>query len=292
MEEFYKYYKYDTFLQRGEIFSVFHGEHLRQAIALFKLFYYANDFDTFYKTAVWARQYVNEGMFLYSFSVALIHRPDTYYFSLPPIYEIYPHYFYNYEVIQKAKHYKQMYYGNDGAHYNDRTIYANYSGFYLNIHPEQALSYFTEDIGVNSYYYYYNLYYPYWMSGEEFNLKYDNRGEVFYYFYQQILARYYLERLSHSYGEVDHFDWEVPFETGYYPSLCYPNGLYFPTRHNYAHLYEYFYNYGQHYGFNKYAYSYTHIKDYERRIHDAVDSGYVHTVSLLCCLVVLVNVNF
>ncbi|XP_044272296.1 hexamerin-like [Tribolium madens] len=279
VEEFYKYFKYDTFLQRGEIFSVFHGEHLKQAIALFKLFYYANDFDTFYKTAVWARQYVNEGLFLYSFSVALIHRPDTYYFSLPPIYEIYPHYFYNYEVIQKAQHYKQMYYGQEGAHYNDRTIYANYSGFYVNVYPEQALAYFTEDVGINSFYYYYNLYYPYWMSGEEFNLKYDSRGEMFYYMYQQILARYYLERLSHGFGEIDHFDWEVPFESGYYPSMCYPNGLYFPTRHAYAHLYEYFYNYGQHYGFNKYAHSYTHIKDYERRIHDAVDSGYVHTHS-------------
>jgi hypothetical protein len=48
-----------------------------------------------YTTAVWARTPINEGMFMYSLSVALIHRPDTYYFSLPPIYEIYPHYFYS-----------------------------------------------------------------------------------------------------------------------------------------------------------------------------------------------------
>ncbi len=171
-----------------------------------------------------------------------------------------------------------MYYGHE-SHYNDKTIYANYSGYYLNLHPEQALSYFTEDVGINSFYYYYNLYYPFWMSGEEFNLKYDHRGELFYYIHQQILARYYLERLSHGYGEIDHFDWEVPFHTGYYPSLSYPNGLHFPVRPNYVHLHEYFYNYGQKYGSNKYAYSYSYVQDYERRIHDAIDSGFVLTHS-------------
>jgi hypothetical protein len=279
VEQFYKYWQYGKLLPRGEIFSVFHGEHLKQAVALFKLFYYANDYETFYTTAVWARNHINEGMFMYSLSVALIHRPDTYYFSLPPIYEIYPHYFYSTEVIKKAQYYKQMYSGQQGSEYNDKIIYANYSGHYLNLHPEQSLSYYMEDVGLNSFYYYYNLYYPFWMSGEEFNLKYDNRGEAFYYMYQQILARYYLERLSHGFGEIENFDWEVPFETGYYPSLCYPNGLHFPTRPNYAHLYEYFYNYGQKYGFNKYANSYSYVKDFERRIHDVIDSGYAHTES-------------
>ncbi|XP_044272349.1 arylphorin subunit alpha-like [Tribolium madens] len=279
VDEFYNYFYYGKYLHRGEIFSVFHKEHLYQAIALFKLFYYANTYETFYHTAVWARNHVNEGMYLYAVSVALVHRPDTYYYALPPIYEVYPYYFYSTEVIQEAQYYKQLYRGADGAKYNDQTIYANYSGYYLNLHPEQALSYFTEDVGVNSFYYYYNLYYPFWMSGEEFNLKYDNRGEVFYYMYQQILARYYLERLSNGFGEIDHFNWEVPFETGYYPNLCYPNGLQFPSRPNYAHLYEYFYNYGQKYGYNKYAYSYTFVKDYERRIRDVIDSGYVYTKS-------------
>uniref|UniRef100_UPI00313433C7 hexamerin 1B precursor n=1 Tax=Tribolium castaneum TaxID=7070 RepID=UPI00313433C7 len=279
VEEFYRFYYYGKILQRGEIFSVFYKEHLRQAIALFKLFYYANTWETFYKTAVWARNNVNEGMYLYSLSVALIHRPDTYYYALPPIYEVYPYYFYNSEVIQEAQYYKQMYSSQSGAHYNGRTIYANYSGYYLNLYPEQSMAYFTEDVGVNSFYYYYNLYYPYWMSGEEFNLKYDNRGELFYYMYQQILARYYLERLSNGFGEIDYFNWEVPFENGYYPTMCYPNGLQFPARPSYSRLYEYFYNYGQHYGYNKYAYSYTFVKDYERRIRDAIDSGYVFTRS-------------
>lgn len=38
-----------------------YDEHLEQAIALFKLFYYAKDFETFYKTAVVMHKFVNDG---------------------------------------------------------------------------------------------------------------------------------------------------------------------------------------------------------------------------------------
>jgi hypothetical protein len=282
-KHYYQIYKYGL-LPRGEVFSVFYEEHLQQAIALYKLFYYAKDFETFYNTAVWARQHVNEGVYLYALSVAIVHRPDTYGIVLPPIYEVYPYYFYNNEVIQEAYRYKQQYYGQqvhqggqEHGNYNGYTIRANYSGHYLNLHPEQSLSYFTEDVGINAFYYYYNIYYPHWLGGQDFDYKHDQRGEQYYYVYQQILARYYLERLSNGFGEIQTFNYEVPFETGYYPSLQYPNGLQFPTRPNYAHLYEYFYNYGQRYGNNKYAYSYTYVQDYERRIREAIDRGYVYT---------------
>ncbi|EFA09144.1 hexamerin 3 precursor [Tribolium castaneum] len=267
---YYQIYQYGL-LPRGQVFSVFYQEHLQQAIALYKLFYYAKDYQTFYNTAVWARQYINEGVYLYSLSVAIVHRNDTYGVVLPPIYETYPYYFYNNEVIQQAQRYKQQY---DGKSY---TINANYSGYYLNLNPEQSLSYFTEDVGINSFYYYYNVYYPFWLGGQDFNYQNDLRGELFYYVYQQILARYYLERLSNGFGEIPYFNYEVPFENGYYPSLQYPNGLFFPQRPNFANLYEYFYNYGQKYGTNKYAYSYTFVQDYERRIREAIDQGYVYT---------------
>lgn len=94
-------------LPRGQIFSVFQQEQLKQAIALYKLFYYAKDFETFYKTAVWARQYINEGIYVYAISVAIVHREDTQGIVLPAIYEIYPNYFFNSEVIQKVRQYKQ-----------------------------------------------------------------------------------------------------------------------------------------------------------------------------------------
>lgn len=109
VKTFLKYYR-EGYLPRGEIFSEFYPHKLKQAKALFELLYEAKDYDTFYKTAVWARNNMNEGLFLYSFSVAVIHRPDTYGIILPPIYELYPYYFFNAEVIEKAQQYKQQYY--------------------------------------------------------------------------------------------------------------------------------------------------------------------------------------
>ncbi|KAJ8923135.1 hypothetical protein NQ315_001689 [Exocentrus adspersus] len=275
VQNFLQYYNYNSFLPRGAVFSVFYREQLQQAIALFRLFYYAKNYETFYRTAVWARQNLNEGLFLYSYTVAVVHRPDTRNIVLPPIYEIYPYYFFPAEVIQQAYIYNQQH----GGHANQEvyTITSNFSGYYLNLPREQSLlSYYLEDIGINSYYYFFNVYYPFWLDSEEFGLQNVNRGEQYYFFYQQLLARYYLERLSNGLGEVPYWDTNVPFETPYYPSLEYANGLDFPSRPAFANLYEYFYNYGQSWTTRGVSgYSRLLVNDYERRISDAVDSGYV-----------------
>jgi hypothetical protein len=283
-KEFFWYYEHDI-LPQGEVFSVFYPEHLKQAIALFKTFYYAKDWETFYRFACWARMNVNEGLFVYSFSVAVVHSKFGEGLVLPPIYEIYPQYFFNDETIFKAQQYKQHYFTYDNEYevkmpsFNGPVIQSNYSGWYMNIHPEQSMSYFTEDIGLNSYYYYAHIFSPWWMETEEMeHFTKEYRGEYFYYFYQQILARYYLERLSNGFGEIPHFSWEYPFEYGYYPSLTYQNGLKFPTRPNHASFYYQGVDGKQNYLFyGNYTYSYTYIKDYERRIRDAVDSGYIWT---------------
>ncbi|KAJ8972031.1 hypothetical protein NQ314_000414 [Rhamnusium bicolor] len=279
VQQFLQYYR-NGFLPRGQVFSVFYQEQLQQAIALFRLFYYARDFETFYNTAVFARQNINEGIFLYSFVVAVTHRQDTRNVVLPPIYEVYPYYFFNTEVIQQAYIHRQEYQGQNVQEggYNGYTVNSNYSGYYLNLHPEQSLSYFLEDVGINTFYYYYNIYNPFWLSSQESRFQTANRGELYYITYQQILARYYLERISNGFGEIPYINFNVPIETPYYPSLEYPNGLEFPSRPQFANLYEYFYNYGQSGSFrNRYAYSLTYFQDYERRINDAIDSGYIYS---------------
>lgn len=94
-------------LPREAIFSIFMESHIKEAVLLSKVLYYAKDLDTFHKTAVWARNHVNHGTFLYALSVALIHRKDTYEMPLPPIHEVFPHYFFNDDVIQRAQTLKQ-----------------------------------------------------------------------------------------------------------------------------------------------------------------------------------------
>jgi hypothetical protein len=267
VREFEYYWKFGRLLPMNEIFSIYNDYHREQAVALFHLFYYAKDFETFYKTLVWARFHVNEGMFIYALTVAVLRRPDTRGIELPAPYEIYPYYFFNTETIQKAQNYKMQGFYNMKKVEDVHTIIipTNYTDYdYYMTTVESKISYFTEDIGLNTYYYYFHADYPFWMTGKNYDLVRERRGEQYLFVHQQLLARYYLERLSNDIGIIPEFSWYEPIKTGYYPALRYYNGAFFPTRDNYFNTYT-----------ERNYYDVDLVKDYERRIFDAIDLGFV-----------------
>ncbi|XP_044742194.1 hexamerin-like [Chrysoperla carnea] len=429
VQEFIQLYRYGMLPQK-EIFSIMNDVHRRQVIAVFHLMYYAKTYDTFYRVACWCREHINQGMFVYALTVAVLHRPDCRGLILPPAYEIYPYYFINHETIKKAQELKmqdfaifkpEVYqrllkdpkimgklpftqdyehmtpvygklpisqdyehmtpiYGNlrtddvliqnqkpwmyqkptssiwskkpwmmvddvqrpyvtkdvpmmneyqksmygqvptymDKTYYGktmDKTSYlpkymthddilvknpllyknmlntvqqnfvpevyqtvedgiptviipTNYSGWYLNLDEEQQkLSYFMEDIGLNSYYYYFHMDYPFWMLGTETGLNKDRRGELYFYTLHQLINRYYLERLSNGLGEMGMLDITNPVP--YVCTLVYENGLPFPMRPSKTDLvYD---------DYTKYVYE--RINILEKRIIDAIDLGYVIDVT-------------
>ncbi|XP_055373619.1 larval serum protein 2-like [Condylostylus longicornis] len=185
--------------------------------------------------ALWARFHANKQLFLYSITVAVLHRPDAVGIVLPAIYEINPYYFFNSETIQKAQFYKMH-----GFHEIKKVdnvyqivIQSSYTGERGHFNYENVLSYFTEDVGLNQFYYYYNLDYPYWTEGLiEAPLKNDHRGAFYLFLHWQLLARYYMERLSHDLGEIPVFKYNDKFDAGYYTELRYYNGVFFPNRDN------------------------------------------------------------
>ncbi|KAK3915097.1 Hexamerin [Frankliniella fusca] len=254
VKKFWSMYK-QGMLPKGEIFHLYNDSQLKEAIALFDMFYFAKDFDTFIKTAAWARDHVNEGQFAYALSVAVIQRDDTTGVVLPPLYEVYPHlYFHGSDIaeFQSAKMQGQM-------NYVTMTNWTNEI-----VHPEDLLGYFTQDVGLNAYHAYAHLYQPFWLNSEKYGLNtYVNRGEAFYYFYQQILAHYNLHRLANYLPEMNDFDWNMPIEYGYNPDLKYHNGQAFPARPDNAEL------------SSLKSYTVEDVKTIEKRIKDAIDSGYV-----------------
>ncbi|XP_068993710.1 arylphorin subunit alpha-like [Neodiprion pinetum] len=227
-------------LPRGKIFSVFHSDHLHEAIALFKVLYHSKDFDTFCKTAAWARIYINEGMYVYAFSVAVIHYPETFRIRLPSLHELYPHLFFKNEVIRSAY---------DAKLYNDPTKTVASSDGAIIIpdndsilsseccsHDEYKLRYFTEDVYSNEIHYFSQLSHPFWMKSEEFGPHFPKRGEVYLYGLKVQLARYNMERFSNGLEEIEDFDWSYPIPYGYHPSMSYHNGLPVPHRSDDAML--------------------------------------------------------
>ena len=94
------------FLRRDAIFSPYYREHREECRALFNLFYYAKDFQTFYKTACWARLHMNEGTFICAFTTAVLYRNDTRNMRLPEMWETYPYLFFDAKTIQQAQRIK------------------------------------------------------------------------------------------------------------------------------------------------------------------------------------------
>ncbi|XP_073826140.1 larval serum protein 1 beta chain-like [Musca autumnalis] len=100
------------------------------------------------------------------------------------------------------------------------------------MNEESVLSYFTEDLDWNAYWYYFNMGYYSWLDGDMFGLKNDRRGEYFAFFVRQILSRYSLERYSHKLGDIS---WVHSYKTvkhGYDPQLTYYNGISYSSRSN------------------------------------------------------------
>ncbi|XP_022823233.1 basic juvenile hormone-suppressible protein 2 [Spodoptera litura] len=230
------------FLPRGEIFTLHIDRQLKEVVNMFHMLYYAKDFDTFVRTACWMRLYLNEGMFVYALTVAVRHREDCKGIILPPPYEIYPYYFVRGDVIQKAYLLKMKKGLLDlklcdfyGIKKTDKDIYIIDENVYdkrVYLNHDDKLRYFTEDIDLNTYYYYFHVDYPFWMKDRFMDKTKTRRFELTVYMYQQILARYYLERLSNGLGRIKDLSWYKPIKKGYWPWLKLHNGIEFPVRFN------------------------------------------------------------
>ncbi|XP_015112041.1 arylphorin subunit alpha [Diachasma alloeum] len=269
VHEFVQRWKYGL-LPRDAVFTPYHPEHVEEVQALFKLFYHAKDFDTFHNMAIWAGFHVNAYLYGYTLAVAILHRPDTRNIRVPVLHEVFPHLFFNNEVLQMAYRAKLgdaslkktidvTYHGG-----TDVVINSNYTGWYI-VHDdtEDKLSYFTEDVGLNDWYFHLVNDYPCWMTSQNYTLAKEIRGELYYFGHKQLLARYYLERLSNNMGEIETIDWHAPIVTGYYPTMNLPNGLPFVQRPSWTRIPQHMYQLVQ------------DIEQKETHIRTAIDTGYI-----------------
>ncbi|NP_001153417.1 hexamerin 83 precursor [Nasonia vitripennis] len=278
VHDFLVYFK-SGFLAKDALFTYYKQEHREEMMLLYRLFYFAKDFTTFYKTACWARIHINPGMFTAAFTTAVIYREDTKHIRLPAIYEIYPNLFFDAKVIRDAHRLKMTrgygYHGYGhpmpfakGSFENVETFYV-YSNFTdVCINPTNALeyklNYFTEDVGLNAFYYYFRMSFPFWMDSKDYEVPKSFRGDFYYFMHKQIMSRYYLERFSNDLGEIEDFSWDSMSLPGFYSDISFFNGVSMPRRDwwNVVPFYKY-----------KYV---EYVKQLETRILEAIDSGYFY----------------
>ncbi|KAI5749529.1 hypothetical protein M8J76_008058 [Diaphorina citri] len=190
-EQYMRAFQKGELQQRGSAFSVLNNNQLNQAVQLFDLFYFANDFNTFYQAACFARDNVNEGQFVYAFYTAIVQRPDTKYLSLPAISEVYPQLFVKATVIKQAQDaaaqgqynfYAKMHHaGHQRECQNENNIVADCND------NENVMSYMREDVALNENHFYQHIHLPFWMNSEKYNKNNNNNNgqssAMEYYFY-------------------------------------------------------------------------------------------------------------
>ncbi|CAB3254226.1 unnamed protein product [Arctia plantaginis] len=235
----------DTFkmgmLPRGEVFVHSNHLHIDQAIKVFRILYFAKDFDVFMRTCCWLRERINGGMFVYALTAAVFHRSDCRGIVLPAPYEIYPYLFVDSNIIQKALMMKMTRAASDpvimdyyGIKVNDKNLVVIdwRKGVRHTLSENDRIGYFTEDVDLNTYMYYLHMSYPFWMTDDLYNLNKERRGEILSYANMQLLARYRLERLTHEMCDIKTIMWHEPLKTGYWPKILLHNGEHMPVRSN------------------------------------------------------------
>lgn len=262
------------YLPREVPFSVNEPAHAFEAMTLFNVLYSAKDYMTFYNTAAYLRDIVNEELYAYTLSIAIIYRPDTEGFVLPPAYEVFPSYFFNSEIISTADrinvHGRQFVKNYPSTYVLGENVVIKANATYWPFFNDKnfLLSYFTNDVDLNNAQYFMSLVAPYWLgsSMEPSVFNKARRGEAWWFTHRQIVARYYLERLSNGLGEIPEIS--TVYENGFSSGLVYRNGIPFPTRPNNFRLDQ-----------PELASAVEQVKEYESRVWAAIDKGFFVDVS-------------
>lgn len=146
-DDFMHFYNFG-FLGMNEIFAPYQTDHNKQMLAVFNMFYFAKDWDTFYHFMSWSRYHINPGMFVHALTMAVLHRDDFAGIVLPAIYEINPYYFFNSFLISKAQ--KMRMQGTTKMHKEgdlySYTFKMNYTSYYVDTNPDSKLAYFMEGL--------------------------------------------------------------------------------------------------------------------------------------------------
>nr|SMH67861.1 HcA [Scolopendra dehaani] len=198
--------KYLGHLPKNEIFSLFDERNWPEAKAAVKYLLEPKTFDDFIKAAKILITRINDEIFLYALSVAILHRPDTRGVQIPRIQDVFPDKFIPNFLLQQIR--EEAIRGDQNPIVN-----LNISSNYLNV--ENSLNYFTNDLGMNSHHYHYHVVHP--ATGVPIQtVTRDRHGSRFAHMHSQLVRRYESERLSSGLPLTESFvNWDEPIQTGF-----------------------------------------------------------------------------
>ncbi|XP_023245052.1 phenoloxidase subunit 1-like [Copidosoma floridanum] len=200
-------------LSRRDTFSLFIPSHRKMSSRLTELFMGMRTVEDLMSLAAYTRDRVNAQMFVYSLSVAILHRPDTRNLMIPTLSEIFPDKYIDGSVFHRAKEEANVI---PAGQRNAIEIPLDFTA--TDVDPEHRVAYWREDVGINLHHWHWHLVYPY--EGPRVVVDKDRRGELFYYMHRQIMSRYNIERLCNNLPRARRMtNLREPIPEAYFPKL-------------------------------------------------------------------------
>ncbi|XP_055326682.1 phenoloxidase 2-like [Sitodiplosis mosellana] len=204
-----------TGLNRSDFFSQFFPLHRQIASRLIDYLISIDSVDKLLQISSYGRDFINPNLFNYCFGMAVLNRKDTADLLLLSPAETFPDKFFPAEVFQHAI--EELTVVPEGSR---KPILIDIPKMATDKYAEVRLEYFRHDLGLNVCYDFWHLTHPFEAVKREI-VDLDRRGELWYYFHQQIIARYNAERYCNGLLPVvplSNFD--EPIEEGYFPKIC------------------------------------------------------------------------
>nr|3WKY_A Chain A, Prophenoloxidase b [Penaeus japonicus]3WKY_B Chain B, Prophenoloxidase b [Penaeus japonicus] len=212
-------------IPEGIPFFAFNKQHSQAVKDLSKVFIEAKSLNVLKDVAIMVKDHVNSAVFLAALYHTYYERKDLSPGDTPPLPTVLPDRFVPTFIINKAKKLAKSAIINNQTEvvvewHSDETGLSSRS-------PEHRVSYWREDMNLNSFHWHWHLSNPYYIEpGDR-----DRRGELFYYMHHNLVARYNMERLSLNLKPVKAFeDWRIPVQDGYFPHLTTGNGQEWSSR--------------------------------------------------------------
>ncbi|KAJ8679161.1 hypothetical protein QAD02_014948 [Eretmocerus hayati] len=200
-------------LNRRDAFSLYIPSHQKMAEHLINLFLGMRTVEDLVSFAAYCRDRINIRMFIYCLTVAILHRTDTNYLPIPSLLEVFPSDFIDSGFFVDIKEEANIVPSGSRV-----PIEIPLDWTATDVDPEHRVAYWREDVGVNLHHWHWHVIYPF--AGPSVVVNKDRRGELFYYFHRQMMARYNTERLSNNIGRTRALtNLREPLKEGYYPKL-------------------------------------------------------------------------
>ncbi|BES92120.1 Larval serum protein 2 [Nesidiocoris tenuis] len=219
------------------VFDLIDFELRSQTTVLYNFLSAAPDWETLKKMVSFMKDKVHLDMLKYALATAVYHQPKKFKMAPPNWFEVFPNY------ILPASTLRDLY-RRKMKGVKDTIVYVNianetvvgknkYFNAFSETDPEAKLRYFRDDTSLSNMFLNWHLHFPNWRTvGKNGNSeKWEDRGHLFYYFHQQLLSRYNLERMYNKLEPVDGLSWSNVEMGRYVLDLLDNDGDPIPGRH-------------------------------------------------------------